>query len=196
MKLLLITSPLPIRNEHELLVQFFELGLETLHVRKPDLTLRQLKEWLEELPEQFHTRLMLHSHHELHQELQIKGLHFPAGVRLNAKAIEKSPLHFSTSFHQVKEILNPDPVFDYAFLSPIFDSISKIGYQAAFSEQELKNTLMATNFSVIALGGITSENLEKIVDLGFAGAAVLGAVWQAADPLNAFKSIQTKSSEL
>jgi thiamine-phosphate pyrophosphorylase len=196
MDLILITSPLLIRNEHELLMQFFELGLETLHVRKPDFTFGQLKDWLQEIPMQFHNRLMLHSHHELNHELQIKGLHFPSSLRLNAKETGKGSLQFSTSFHQVQEILNPSPIFDYAFLSPIFDSISKAGYKADFSETELKNILPAAAYPVIALGGITSENLEKVAELGFNGAAVLGAVWQADDPVSAFKSLKAKISEL
>lgn len=33
------------------------------------------------------------------------------------------------------------------------------------------------------------QNLPKIKQLGFAGAAVLGSVWQASDPVEAFKEL-------
>ena len=177
-------------------MQFFELGLETLHVQKPELTFGQLKDWLLKIPLQFHSRIMLHSHHKLREEFQVKGLHFPSGLMHKASETGKGPLQVSTSFHQVQDVLTSEPVFDYAFLSPVFDSISKSGYKAAFSEFELKETFLTATLPVIALGGITSENLEKVAELGFAGAAVLGTIWQAEDPVSAFKSLKAKSSEL
>jgi len=50
--------------------------------------------------------------------------------------------------------------------------------------------------SVFALGGVTMENMAQVRALGFDGAAVLGAVWQAADPVAAFLLLQAKSEAL
>ena len=44
--------------------------------------------------------------------------------------------------------------------------------------------------AVLALGGITAARLPQIRALGFDGVAVLGAIWQAADPVAAFCEIQ------
>jgi thiamine-phosphate pyrophosphorylase len=44
---------------------------------------------------------------------------------------------------------------------------------------------------VIALGGIDAARLPVCRALGFDGVAVLGSVWQAADPLKAFSELQT-----
>ncbi|MBQ5621975.1 MAG: thiamine phosphate synthase, partial [Bacteroidaceae bacterium] len=69
--------------------------------------------------------------------------------------------------------------FDNDFLSPIFDSISKEGYQSAFSRDELleakRKGILSKN--VYALGGITFDKLNEIQNLGFYGAAILGAFW-------------------
>jgi thiamine-phosphate pyrophosphorylase len=50
--------------------------------------------------------------------------------------------------------------------------------------------------SVFALGGMTVENMAQVRALGFDGAAVLGAVWQAADPQTAFQALQAESEAL
>ena len=64
---------------------------------------------------------------------------------------------------------------NYLFLSPIFDSISKPGYRAAFSAEELRGKV---DGRVFALGGVTFEQLPYIQELGFGGAAMLGAAWR------------------
>ena len=196
MKLIVITSPENVENEHEILIRLFESGLETLHVRKPGFSLIEFKLWISKIPANFHARLMLHSHHQLAETYVIKGLHFPEIMRKMAVKNALSNLVYSTSFHALTELQNPDPFFDYAFLSPVFDSISKQGYLAAFSEKELKNTLSTAKLPVYALGGVTVENLEKVSEMGFNGAAVLGSIWQSEDPVKAFSQLRVKSLEL
>lgn len=62
----------------------------------------------------------------------------------------------------------------YATLSPIFDSISKQGYKAAFNFDELQSALSKLKLPVIALGGVTPEKIPLLTTLGFKGAAMLG----------------------
>ena len=64
---------------------------------------------------------------------------------------------------------------DYRFLSPVFDSISKPGYLSAFTEEDLRGHVDADTF---ALGGVTPDKLELLEQLGFGGAAMLGAAWK------------------
>ena len=42
----------------------------------------------------------------------------------------------------------------------------------------------------LALGGIEADKLAAVREAGFAGAAVLGAVWQSPDPVAAFRQLQ------
>jgi thiamine-phosphate pyrophosphorylase len=49
---------------------------------------------------------------------------------------------------------------------------------------------------VFALGGVAVGKLARVRALGFDGAAVLGAVWQAADPVAAFEALQIESEAL
>jgi thiamine-phosphate pyrophosphorylase len=67
-------------------------------------------------------------------------------------------------------------------LSPVFDSISKAGYNSGFTYATLKEASKKgiIEGNVIALGGISTSNIASIVDMGFGGVAVLGAVWNRA----------------
>ncbi|WP_187270228.1 thiamine phosphate synthase [Pontibacter qinzhouensis] len=189
MKLIVITTPVPFAGEIPLVCQLLEMRLETLHVRKPEFSCQEMRDYLNEIPLPYHPRLMLHSHHELAQEYKLKGLHFPGTARAGAANMPKQHLLFSTSFHKLEELQQPQPLFDYAFLSPIFNSISKEGYEAAFTPAAVQEALKKATVPVVALGGIDTDNLAAVRELGFAGAAVLGAIWQAADPVKVFQEL-------
>ena len=65
------------------------------------------------------------------------------------------------------------------FISPIFDSISKVGYKSNFSQDKLletKNTGLLSN-NIYALGGIDKNNINILKKYGFKGCAVLGTLW-------------------
>ncbi len=59
-----------------------------------------------------------------------------------------------------------------------------------------RRTELERHTAVFALGGVTVEKLAQVRALGFDGAAVLGAVWQATDPLAAFLALQAESEAL
>lgn len=65
--------------------------------------------------------------------------------------------------------INPTD-WDFLLLGPVFDSISKAGYKGRHFSNIPRNA--------IAIGGITPSNLEKLQQMGFYGAAMLGALWQ------------------
>lgn len=102
----------------------------------------------------------------------------------------------SASFHSLEQ-LDTDwgPALSYAFLSPIFDSVSKEGYNAAeFDPRQLSAALERVPYPVAALGGITENNIQETKSLGFAGVALIGSVWQAEDPVGAFECMQEACS--
>lgn len=97
----------------------------------------------------------------------------------------------STSLHKLADLQTDWGHLHYAFLSPIFDSISKQGYQAAsFDRDQLKALLAGCPMDIIALGGMTPDRVAEARELGFKGVAVIGSVWGAADPVEAFIELQ------
>lgn len=85
----------------------------------------------------------------------------------------------SRSCHLLEEVrLAKD--FDYVFLSPIFNSISKQGYGSGFTAEELQQAAAQGIITprVIALGGMDANTIPQAAKLGFGGVAVLGALWE------------------
>ena len=68
--------------------------------------------------------------------------------------------------------------YDYVFLSPIFDSISKAGYKSSFTEEMLKDASSKgiIDKKVVALGGVTLDMIPYLKELNFGGAAMMGGV--------------------
>jgi thiamine-phosphate pyrophosphorylase len=76
-------------------------------------------------------------------------------------------------------------------LSPVFDSISKIGYQSPFSRDTLAREVADWKAEhpgalLYALGGVDAETLPLAEAFGFDGAIAHGAVWNHADPVGAW----------
>ncbi|KAF8069380.1 thiE [Scenedesmus sp. PABB004] len=189
MQLVVITPPALSLGEPRVVNSLCAAGCTALHVRKPGASAAELREYVQAVAPAFHCRLVLHSHHALAEELGLKGIHFRERDRpappLRRGAAGRSQ---STSLHSLADVARPDwGALDYAFLSPVFDSISKAGYAAAgFERGALAAALARAPMPVLALGGVTPARLPELRELGFAGAGVLGAVWGADDPVSAF----------
>lgn len=102
--------------------------------------------------------------------------------------------HQFPKFHSLDELKNYKEKYDYAFLSPIFDSISKKGYQSKFNNaSDLRNAVSEKN--IIALGGIDEDKIEVCRELDFSGIALCGAIWENENPLQKFLKIKSLCSK-
>ena len=103
---------------------------------------------------------------------------------LSDEVQEKTVIHQSgkQSCHSFEEVNAIDGKEEYCFLSPIFDSISKEGYESNFEKTELKEFLkIDRKTKIIALGGVSDKNYNEVIELGFDGGAFLGSVWNQND---------------
>lgn len=171
---IVITSPDYLPDEAQRITQLLTSGAaDEVHIRKPAGSARQIASLLAEIPRGLHSRLHLHDHHEL-------SAYFPevSGVHLN----NRNPLppagksgRITTGFHTLAELKDASD-YEYVTLSPIYNSISKPGYEAAFFQAELTEALVRHD-NVIALGGVKPEYFRELSRMGFRGAALLGYVW-------------------
>ena len=69
--------------------------------------------------------------------------------------------------------------YDYLFLSPIFDSISKNGYRSGFSDEALQEAsdMGIIDEKVIALGGVTLDKIAYLKKMKFGGVAMVGGIY-------------------
>jgi thiamine-phosphate pyrophosphorylase len=96
-------------------------------------------------------------------------------------------------FHSLKELEEYKGKHEYAFLSPIFDSISKVGYKSNFDLGTLQKSLRLLKCAenLFALGGIDEDKIETCCKLCFTGVAVLGAIWNNNNPLEKFIKLKS-----
>lgn len=176
MRLIVITDTPFIAGEGGIIRQLLDEGIDRVHLRKPGANPDQMRRLIESLPAAYHPRLSLQDCQSLALEYGIGGVH------LNARS-PQPPLGFegivSCSCHSLEELAT-HPEEDYLFLSPIFDSISKSGYRAAFTPEQLREATRQgiINRRIVALGGIRPEHLPTLRDFGFGGAALLGCIWR------------------
>lgn len=146
-------------------------GYWRVHIRKPRASAAQIEALVSAIPAGLYPRLSLHDHFDIAVKLHLGGIHLN---RRNPVAPACWDGLVSRSFHSPGEI--SAATYDYAFLSPIYPSISKPGYSADFSRDEIRH---AVNDRIFALGGITPDKFDEVEALGFGGVAMLGCVWRA-----------------
>jgi thiamine-phosphate pyrophosphorylase len=172
----------------------FAAGLERYHVRKPAWSLAETEAWLRALPVNWRPRIVLHQHHELVKMLGLAGRH--------EKGESQRASGTSRSCHDLVSLRRYLRAFDQVLFGPIFPSISKQGYGPApdFPWNELTSVLKGRGSQekadVLAIGGVTAEGLERCHELGFDGAAVLGALWESPDPVAAYGAVIEAASKL
>lgn len=184
----LITSPQfpatesnhnPALSEIQIIESAFGAGLQTLLLRKPGWSAHAYAQWLEQLPARYHNRVMTATHPSLVETYGLKGLHLSEDARARIAPYEIRKLRdagrcISASIHNGT---TDTSAYDAVLLGPVFDSISKPGHNARQFDTIPPNAL--------ALGGVHAGNITEVKERGFCGAAVLGAVWQHPDPVQA-----------
>ena len=142
MKTIVITRPAFFDEETDLVNSLFREGMERLHLRKPGAPEEELAAWLQDIDSQYYKRIVLHDCFPLAKKFALGGVH------LNSRNPEAPHgihgMTVSRSCHSIREVIQHKSECDYLFLSPIYDSISKEGYGAAFrtgAHDDLHGTL-------------------------------------------------------
>ena len=175
MKLIAITKPYCENDEAAFIRRLFESGFDIVHLRKPEADINYCRALLEQLTEEERTKIVVHDYHILYEEFSLKGIH----INKNVTTLPKDYQGFKTrSCHSLEEVIKYKNDFDYVFLSPIFDSISKAGYKSAFTEEMLKEASDKgiIDEKVVALGGVTFDKIPYLKKLNFGGAAMMGSL--------------------
>ena len=192
MKLIAITKPDFYDGEAAFIKRLFESGFDIVHLRKPccrdvarcvhnnDLAHRVhidcICNILNELSSEERSKIVVHDYPELYYEFSLKGIH----INKNIVKYPEGYQGFKTrSCHSLEEVKLYKDDFDYVFLSPIFDSISKQGYKSAFTEEVLRDASREgiIDEKVVALGGVTFEKIPYLEELHFGGAAMMGGAF-------------------
>lgn len=174
---IVITLPYFFDGEAEQIVQLLHSSVDLIHIRKPESKAEEVEKLIMSIPSEYYPRLVLHDHHDLAMKYHLHGVH------LNGR--NPQPPHgwegsVSKSCHSLEEVKEWKEKCDYVSLSPIFDSISKQGYHAAFSSAEIEEASRQgiIDKKVLALGGVTFNKIDDVLRMGFGGGMILGDAWK------------------
>ncbi len=199
MHLIVISNESGILEEYIQVTKLFEEGLMYFHLRKPNFPKHLLEEYINNIPKEYHDRIIIHSHYDLCLKYNLKGIHltkkhkkrpFQTWLKiLYLKLRRREKLTISATIRSLREINPTIKKYSYTFISPVFRP-SKRKKSKPFNEIELQEKLYRTNYKIIALGGVSKDHLTVAKNIGFHGVAILSYIWKDKDPIGAFKNIK------
>jgi thiamine-phosphate pyrophosphorylase len=198
MRLVVITPSKDVPDETSLVTKMFESGLKTLHLRKPKHSTNQMAEYIKEIPEPFHDRIVIHSHHSLALKFNLKGIHLSRNhlssswrywfikARLKLRFGQTSK---SRSYSRLQQAYNPEEQsFDYYLIGTVFNNMTGELY-SGFYEDGVIAANKNSGKKLIARGGTTPMIIAKALKYGFNGIAFNSYLWNAQMPYENFVNI-------
>ena len=185
MKIIAITPPHAIENEMVIIRQLLENGVDIVHLRKHQSefyevdVITYLRKILSALTLEECGKIIIHDFPQLYYEFTLKGIH----VNKNVTSLPKDYTGYKTrSCHSFEEIIKYKNEYDYLFLSPIFNSISKHDYKSPYTHEMLQKASLEgiIDKKVIALGGVTFDKIPYLQSLNFGGVAMIGGIYDIA----------------
>lgn len=185
-------------KERDTIVQLFEHGLNTLHVNKPEMSTNKMIAYISAIPQHFHNRIIIHSHHPLAFKFNLKGIHFTKEhlkrtfknwwLFKKEKWYEKKLIH-TRSYYKISDVFNQEKYpFDYYILQNAFNPITNdfnIGFHP-LRIQELKNTQK----NIVVRGGVNLITAQKAKAFDFYGICLYSYIWKSENPIQAFIDIK------
>lgn len=116
-----------------------------------------------------------------------------------ARRLQLTPMILGKTTHSLKEIdAACGAMPTYVGLGPAFETATKPEAAVAGLDYIRRGVqrLAGTGVSHVALGGVTLENVEQVIDAGAERVAVCAAVTRAADPADACRRLKERITEL
>lgn len=177
MKKIILTHEHFLNGEDELIKALIDDGLYAVHIRKSEATIEEMEDFMKKFDSFYRAYFVMHNHYSLVEKYAMKGMHYSDYKDIPEERGEWYT--YSTSCHSTDEVDEVKDLVDYAFLSPIFDSISKPGYVSSWKDKkDITNFLMNhEGCEVIALGGVDQSKVMDVKHLCFDGYVMKGSVW-------------------
>ncbi|MFN3343452.1 MAG: thiamine phosphate synthase [Flavobacteriales bacterium] len=187
MELIVVSSPDKFKSEIPVVRDLFAAGLTTLHVRKTKFSTAKLREYLEEIPEKYHSRIIIHTHHQLAYHFHLKGIHFTKHHRKNKAKLffkrtlfrlRKPTMLMTRSFHQIETMRTDRHFYSYAFLNPYFSRIEPMKNSFDISNDFLAKLIKESKSPVFASGNIDLNNYHLLQNMNLEGFALSKVIWK------------------
>lgn len=177
MKLILLSNPNFFVEEDKILTALFEEGIDILHIRKPNSEPIYSERLLTLIPEEYHKRIVVNDHFYLKEEFGLMGIHLSHHNPTPPKNYHDQVSRTVYSLEEAREFKATDK---YVFLKNVRTSISEPTHLAQYTNEQLYDAARQgiIDRHVMALGGITLEEIPQMKDFGFGGVVVRGDIWK------------------
>lgn len=190
----LFTPPTARGKDFLLYNELFAKGLHCLVLRMPKASCQEYEDALLHIEPQYRKRIIICDHYHLIKKVGLGGAHLRKEQRYLYDEVRGYTDRVTTSTHSFEELSSLPFTPTFAFLSPIYNSICKIGYKPVITLDECPVHLAALPFPVVALGGIAPDKVKEALTYGFAGVAAMGYFYDRIDRMaEAFASFPPPS---
>ncbi|WP_158605979.1 thiamine phosphate synthase [Taibaiella sp. KBW10] len=196
--MIIITHPETIDEEAFWINALLDHGLERLHIRKPGYTAAAIDGLIRQIDARYYDRLVLHQQHQLAGAFGMSRTHYTEEQRNDTTFMDADQaLILSTSVHTIEAFNGLNKRFSYAFMSPVYESISKPGYRPATDLWTQIKQRTNTAVALVALGGISPANIAATLNGGFDEVALMGSIWkQKQSPLAVYQQCRNQQTNL
>ncbi len=198
MMLMIYTPENEVENEVKTIQNMLDNGADYLFVRKPVLDDFGVVDYLEQFDSRYYKQMITTSL-ILCKEFDMAGYHFTRDIwqknlNYNYKILEWLHTHHklsSKSAHSIAEIKTLNRIFKLLIISPLYKSITKNNYFYPWNYHKLGIAVKNAAATCIGVGGIHAENINNLSSMNFAGAGLLGGIWQdQCEPMKVFEQIK------
>ncbi len=178
-------------GERKIVLRLFENGLTAFHLRRPHWSATQFKNWLSAFPAELRSRVFVHQYPQLVRKFGLAGFHLAHGTAF--PSISACGM-LSAQCEDFQSVLRCGEKCARIMLGPVFPP-EKYDVTVPRRTPEEYAAIVAYwrahggKAEVLAFGGVNAGNIRFCREAGFDGVGVVGAVWDAADPVKAFKNL-------
>lgn len=193
----------PVLDTVEQLQFCLEQGVKTVQLRIKDLQGQALEQAVEracQLGEQYQARLFINDYWALAIKYQAYGVHLGQDDIKTADlaCIAQAGLHLGISTHSWYEIALAHSIQpSYIAIGPIYATATKVMPFAPQGLQQLQQwqKMLHNRYPLVAIGGIDLSNAAHVLATGVGSIAVVRAITQAEDKIQAIAQLQALVEE-
>jgi len=177
----------PIVDSVEWLQRLLKLGVSTLQLRVKNLSGDQLETAIRDsvvLGNRYKARVFINDHWQLAIKHQAYGVHLGQEDMSHAslEAIQNAGLHLGLSSHSEYEWIRAASVRpSYIAMGSVFTTKTKTVKTIGLDNLQRWAHVLNTGFATVAIGGITEDNIDKVMSSGVGSCAVISTITSSTD---------------